>query len=120
LNRLNEREDEVRFDIFKENFLMVKEHRSDDFNISLNKFAHLSHEEFMKERMGLRGFFRSNETETEDEQILQASRSIFQAADTLPDNFNWYSKNVLTPVKDQLSCGSCWSFATVIYLLYTF
>jgi C1A family cysteine protease len=67
----------------------------------------------MKERMGLRGFMRSNETETEDEQILQSSRTILQAADTLPENFNWYSKNVLTPVKDQLSCGSCWSFVTV-------
>ncbi len=118
MHRFNGREEEVRFNIFKENFMLVKEHRSDDFNISLNKFAHLSHEEFMKERTGLRGFLRSNETEIEDEQILQASRNTLQAADTLPESFNWYSKNVLTPVKDQLSCGSCWSFTTVIFSLY--
>lgn len=35
------------------------------------------------------------------------------AAVTLPRHFDWREKFSLSPIKNQLSCGSCWSFSTV-------
>lgn len=32
---------------------------------------------------------------------------------SFPISLDWRLKGISTPVKDQVSCGSCWAFATI-------
>jgi len=95
-----------RFQIFKENaqYIYHHNHKSRSYTLALNEFADLTDEEFTQ-RYLLRAP-QPNCSATKGSHILRS------AEDKLPDAVDWRQRGVVSAVKNQGTCGSCWTFST--------
>jgi C1A family cysteine protease len=96
-----------RLSNFAKNLDIVNSHNAKNvgFELELNKFADLSDQEF-KSMLG----FRSDLIEDDDSAI----NAEVDEQQTYPTSVDWRTKNgILAPIKNQGSCGSCYSFASM-------
>jgi KDEL-tailed cysteine endopeptidase len=93
---------EERFTIFKENVKKIINHNSDssqNFTMGINQFTDLTADEFKQEYVG--GYMN----------LGKSVCSVFKTITPLPKAIDWSVNGVVTDVKDQEQCGSCWAFS---------
>jgi len=103
----DDEEHEYRKRVWKENFHLVHSHNNDksqSYKLAMNHFAAMTFSEFqemfhlMAPQPGCSATDRKNWSATSFTDI--------------PDSYDWRDHNVLSKVKNQGKCGSCWAFST--------
>jgi cathepsin L len=94
---------QVRWQNWKHNYAFVEEFntRNVGFTVGMNKFADLTVEEFNKNFKGLK-----NKLRTVPETVPEVDTN------GLPASVDWRTRGIVTGIKNQGQCGSCWSFST--------
>jgi len=95
-----------RFPIFKANLDIIDKLNQDDPTASfgITKFADLTAAEFSN------FYLMPNYKPAFSADMY---KPVVSSQVSLPDNFDWRDKNVVTAVKDQGQCGSCWAFSVI-------
>ncbi|VFQ63237.1 unnamed protein product [Cuscuta campestris] len=102
-----------RLKVFEDNYAYVSRHNgagNSSYTLALNAFADLTHHEFKAAYLGLSasgndGLIRLNR----GGPVLDSWPS--SGDYPVPASLDWRDKGAVTQVKDQGSCGACWSFS---------
>uniref|UniRef100_T1J5Y0 E3 ubiquitin-protein ligase n=1 Tax=Strigamia maritima TaxID=126957 RepID=T1J5Y0_STRMM len=103
-NYADDNEMKRRFTIFRENLKLIDELNNMERGTALygvTQFTDLTKEEFRKHHLGL------NPNLAQTHAPMQAKIPDVK----IPDAVDWRNSSVVTPVKDQQQCGSCWAFS---------
>ncbi|KAL8195289.1 hypothetical protein R6Q57_025692 [Mikania cordata] len=102
-------EKQTRFKIFKNNVEYIEAFNNagnqGNYKLSVNAFADQSNQEFKAIRNG----FKLPSTSRSG----QTTPFRYENVTTVPSSIDWRKRGVVTPIKNQGQCGSCWAFSTI-------
>lgn len=92
-----------RFGIFVENLELIRtsNRMGRPYTLGVNEFADITWEEFRDQHLG------ASQTCS---ATLKGNHKVTDVV--LPDTKDWREAGIVSPVKNQGSCGSCWTFST--------
>ena len=96
----------VRKEIFLAKELIILGHNSMPSNFTL---GHNQFSDWTKEEMSV--MYGEKESAESNAECLPPPSGTAPNGD-VPKSVNWVEAGMTTPIKDQGSCGSCWTFAT--------